>query len=99
MANISWFRTISDTRFNDILDDLAKTYDLSHITPKCVTQEAIITFEVTKQLLDDCSDIDRFFNDDLLTFIDHTRGRLRREHKIDFIFPKMFSWLLPYFDS
>ena len=64
MANISWFRTISDTRFNDILDDLAKTYDLSHITPKCVTQEAIITFEVTKQLLDDCSDIDRFFNDD-----------------------------------
>lgn len=50
-----------------------------------------ITFEVTMQLLDDCSDIDSSFNDLLLTFIDPTRGRLRREHKILLIFPKMFS--------
>jgi len=89
---------ISDARFNDI-DDLAKTYDLSrHIRPTCVTQETIITFEVTMQLLDDYSDIDSSFNDLLLTLIDHTRGRLRREHKILFICPKMFSWLLPYFE-
>ena len=57
-----------------------------------------IAFEVTMQLLDDCSDIDSSFNDLLLTFIDHTRGRLRREHKILLIFPKMFSWFLPYFE-
>ena len=82
---------IREARFNDI-DDFAKTYDLSrHIRPRCVTQEAIITFEVTMQLLDDCSDIDSSFNDLLLSFIDHTRGRLRREHKILLIFPKMFS--------
>ena len=50
------------------------------------------------QLLDDRSDIDSSFNDLLLTFIDHTRDRLRREDKILLIFPKMFSWLLPYFE-
>ena len=61
-----------------------------YITPRCVTREAIITFEVTKQLLDDCSDIDSSFNDLLLTFNDHNSGRLHREHKITFIFPKMF---------
>ena len=88
---------ISEARFNDI-DDLAKTYDLSrYIRPRCVTQEAIITFKVTMQLLDDCGDIDSSFNDLLLTFtcIDHTRGWPCREHKILLFFQNCFHDFYP----
>ena len=90
---------ISEVRFNDI-DDFAKPMICRGILDLDVSHKKLspITFEVTMQLLDDCSDIDSSFNDLLLTFIDHTRGRLRREHKILLIFPKMFSWLLPYFE-
>ena len=93
---------ISEVRFNDN-DDFTKTYhyDLSrHIRPRCVTQEAITYYLWGYHAAFGRLQwyIDSSFNDLLLTFIDHTRGRLRREHKILLIFPKMFSWLLPYFE-